>query len=118
MCESRLLATAYSVLNTQSGAVAGYRDRGIMQDNLPLEFLVCPQNRMRLQVAEAPLIERLNRAIAAGQVINAAGRSVEKPIDDGLIRADGQLLYPIVDEIPILLAEEAIVVGRGSAGRK
>jgi len=79
-----------------------------MQENLSVEFLVCPQNHMRLQAAEAPLIERLNRAIAAGRVTSTAGRGVEKPIDDGLIREDGQVLYPIVDEIPILLAEEGI----------
>jgi uncharacterized protein YbaR (Trm112 family) len=81
-----------------------------MQENLPLELLVCPQNHARLRVAEAPLIERLNRAIAAGGVTNAAGRNVEQPIDDGLIREDGHVLYPIVDEIPILLAEEAMVI--------
>jgi uncharacterized protein YbaR (Trm112 family) len=81
-----------------------------MQENLPLEFLVCPQNHTRLRIAEAPLIERLNRSIAAGKVTNAAGRNVEQPIDDGLIRADGQVLYPIVDEIPILLADEAITL--------
>jgi uncharacterized protein YbaR (Trm112 family) len=81
-----------------------------MQENLPLELLVCPQDHAPLQAAEAPLIERLNRAIAAGDVTNAAGRSVEKPIDDGLVREDGQVLYPVVDEIPVLLAEEAIAV--------
>ena len=79
-----------------------------MQENLPLELLVCPQNHARLQVAEATLVERLNRAIAAGEVTNAAGRSVAMPIDGGLIREDGHVLYPIVDEIPLLLAEEAI----------
>jgi len=87
-----------------------------MHENLPLEFLVCPQNHMRLQTAEAVLIERLNRAIAVGKVTNAAGHSVEKPIDDGLIREDGQVLYPIVDEIPILLAEEAIGVDQLGSG--
>jgi len=81
-----------------------------MQETLPLELLVCPQDRTRLQPAEALLIERINRAIAAGKVTSAAGHRVEKPIDDGLIRADGQVLYPIVDEIPALLAEEAIAV--------
>jgi uncharacterized protein YbaR (Trm112 family) len=87
-----------------------------MQENPPLELLVCPQNRLRLRAAEAPLIERLNRAIAAGQVTTAAGRSVEQPIDNGLIRADGQVLYPIVDEIPILLAEEAIAMDQFGQG--
>jgi uncharacterized protein YbaR (Trm112 family) len=90
-----------------------------VQEDLPLELLVCPQNHARLQPAEALLIERINRAIAAGKLTNAAGRSVQKPIDGGLIRADGQVLYPIVDEIPILLAEEAIAVDQlGLAGHQ
>jgi uncharacterized protein YbaR (Trm112 family) len=90
-----------------------------MQEKLPLELLVCPQNHARLQPAEALLIERINRAIAVGKLTNAAGRSVQNPIDGGLIRADGQVLYPIVDEIPILLAEEAIAVDQlGLAGQE
>jgi uncharacterized protein len=79
-----------------------------MQESLPLEFLVCPRNNARLQVAEAPLIERLNRAIAARCVTNVSGRGVEKPIDDGLVRDDRDILYPIIDEIPILLTDEGI----------
>ncbi len=81
-----------------------------MQETLPLEFLVCPQSHLRLRAAEAPLLEWLNRAIVAGGVTSAAGRSVDEPIDDGLLRADGHVLYPIIDEIPILLADEAIAV--------
>ncbi len=81
-----------------------------MQNSLPLDLLVCPQSHTPLQPAEALLVERMNRAIAAGNLVNASGRRVQKPIDAGLIRADGRVLYPIVDEIPILLAEEAIAV--------
>ncbi len=65
------------------------------------------------------MIERIKRAIAAGEFTSAAGRRLEKPIDGGLIRADGQVLYPIVDEIPILLAEEAIAMDQlGLAGKE
>ncbi len=81
-----------------------------MQENLSLELVVCPQNRMRLRVADAPLIEHVNRAIAAGHAANAAGRSVERAIEEGLLREDGRVLYPVVDEIPILLADEAIAL--------
>ncbi len=90
--------------------------KGAMQENLSLELVVCPQNQMRLRVAEARLIERLNRAIAAGQATSAAGRRVEKPLDSGLLREDSRLLYPIVDEIPILLADEAIAVDQFGPG--
>jgi len=89
-----------------------------MQDYLPLEFLVCPQNHTRLRLAESALIERLNGAVAAGEVSSAAGRRIEKTIEEGLVREDGRLLYPIVDEIPILLADEAIAVDQPECFKK
>ena len=60
--------------------------------------------------ADAALIERLNQAIARGELKNAGGQVVSRPLDGGLLRADGCLLYPMVDEIPILLPDEAIGV--------
>ena len=81
-----------------------------MQSNLPIELLVCPQNHTPLHLADAALIERLNQAIARGELKNAGGQVVSRPLDGGLLRADGCLLYPMVDEIPILLPDEAIGV--------
>ncbi len=79
-----------------------------MIDKKLLEILVCPADHTPLSIAGEQLIARLNRAIAAGRVKNQAGRPVEKPLEAGLIRADKTLLYPVVDDIPVLLADEAI----------
>ena len=59
-------------------------------------------------VASNELMARINRAIAAGRLTNKAGRTVEKPLDGGLVRADKAVLYPIVDEIPMMLVDEGI----------
>ncbi|MGA2617757.1 MAG: Trm112 family protein [Thermoguttaceae bacterium] len=83
-----------------------------MIDKELLAILVCPQDRLPLHLAEAALVERLNRAIGAGRIRNQAGRLVEDALQEGLVRQDGLLLYPIVDDIPILLAEEAIALGQ------
>ncbi len=72
------------------------------------ERLVCPENRQRVEVAGAELIDRVNRAIAATGVHNRAGQELANPLQGGLIREDGHLLYPIVDGIPALLVDEAI----------
>lgn len=73
-----------------------------------IEILRCPLDRSRLRLADAELVVRLNRAVAAGQLKNTAGEAFEKPLDGGLIREAGDLLYPIIDEIPVMLPDEAV----------
>ena len=73
-----------------------------------LDILVCPETHRPLQLADAPLIAQLNEAVAAGQLKNAAGETVESQLDGGLVRDDGQVLYPVLDGIPVLLVDQAI----------
>jgi uncharacterized protein len=73
-----------------------------------LKILVCPENQSSLTLASGELIARLNAAIVRGQLKNKAGQKVEKRLDGGLVRADQKVLYPIVDEIPMMLVDEAI----------
>jgi uncharacterized protein YbaR (Trm112 family) len=79
----------------------------VINDNL-VEILRCPQDRSRLHVASPPVVDALNRAIEAGTAVNLAGERLEKRIDGGLVREAGDLLYPIVDDIPVMLPDEAI----------
>jgi len=79
-----------------------------MIDKQLLELLVCPENHTALREAEPALVERVNQAIQARRLKNRAGRVVEQAIQGGLVRQDGTLLYPIIDDIPVLLIEEAI----------
>jgi uncharacterized protein YbaR (Trm112 family) len=71
-------------------------------------LLRCPVDRTALTEASADLVEEINRLIRDGQLTNVAGKRVDRTIDGGLIRAAGDLLYPIVDQIPVLLRDEAI----------
>lgn len=73
-----------------------------------LEILRCPDDRSRLHEADAALVTRLNQAIAEKRLKNRAGRTLESPLDGGLVREDGRYVYPIVDGIPVLLVDEAI----------
>jgi uncharacterized protein YbaR (Trm112 family) len=41
---------------------------------------------------------------------------LETPLDGGLVRADGQVLYPIIDRIPVLLVDEGILLAQNSDG--
>ncbi|MEM8947246.1 MAG: hypothetical protein AAGD11_18885 [Planctomycetota bacterium] len=73
-----------------------------------IQMLRCPQDRSALSNAEADLVQRVNRAIGAGKLMNVAGQQVKKQLDGGLIRDAGDLMYPVVDEIPVMLPDEAI----------
>jgi uncharacterized protein YbaR (Trm112 family) len=70
--------------------------------------LVCPETRRPLALGEASLVDRLNRAIAASRLKNQAGVLLDERLDGALVRADGAVAYPIVDDIPRLLVDEAI----------
>ena len=48
--------------------------------------------------------------IASGNLKNRAGKQVSEKLDAGLLRADGKWLYPIREEIPVMLLDEAIPV--------
>ncbi len=73
-----------------------------------LKVIWCPETRQRLQMAETALIVRLNQQIAAGTLKNRGGQAVSMPLDGGLVRADGRVLFPVRRDIPVLLASEAI----------
>lgn len=81
-----------------------------MIDPNQLAMFVCPETRQPLRPAEPELLEKLNRAIAAGKAKNQSCQPIEQPITGGLVREDGRRLYPLVDGIPVLLADEAIVL--------
>jgi uncharacterized protein len=73
-----------------------------------LEILACPETKQPLTLAEASLLTALNSRIHQGNLTNRGGATVTEPIEGGLIREDRRYLYPIRDEIPIMLIDEAI----------
>ena len=77
-----------------------------------LEILVCPETRQRVRPAAADLLARLNEAIGSGSVANRGGDAVEDPIEAGLVRDDGKVLYRVREGIPIMLIDEPIEVDR------
>jgi uncharacterized protein YbaR (Trm112 family) len=82
-----------------------------------LSMLRCPEDRSTLVPADNQLVEHLNAAIRRGVLVNRGGKCLEQEIDGGLIRADGSVLYPIVDGIPVLLKDEAIPIADHAPGR-
>jgi uncharacterized protein YbaR (Trm112 family) len=75
-----------------------------------LDILACPESKQPLSLAGEAVIADLNSRIRQGTLTNRAGKPVTERIDGGLIREDGQYLYPIRDDIPIMLIDEAIAL--------
>jgi uncharacterized protein YbaR (Trm112 family) len=76
-----------------------------------LKILCCPETHQEVRLAEPAIIEKLNGQIAAGTLRNRAGQAVPERIEGGLIRADGKYLYPIRQNIPLMLVDEGIPLG-------
>jgi uncharacterized protein YbaR (Trm112 family) len=75
-----------------------------------LEILACPETKQPLRLVDPALLETLNERIRQGQVSNRGGETVTEPMDAGLVREDGQYLYPIRDDIPVMLIDESIAL--------
>jgi uncharacterized protein YbaR (Trm112 family) len=73
-----------------------------------LAILCCPETHQGLTEADPALIEQVNEKITGGQLRNRGGQLVQERIDSGLVREDRQWLYPIRQEIPILLIDESL----------
>ena len=65
-----------------------------MLDDFWLQRLRCPVSGSPLQWADAAALERIKGAGAPAQA---------------LITADGRHAYPVIDGLPVLLAESAII---------
>ncbi len=76
-----------------------------------LKILCCPETHQDVRLAEPAVIAQLNEQIAAGALKNRGGQPVQEKLDAGLIRADGKVLYPIRNNIPIMLVDEGLPVG-------
>ena len=73
-----------------------------------LEILVCPETKQPLKVADESTLERVNSAVDGGGLTNRGGDRVKDRIEEGLVREDGNVLYPVRDDIPVMLLDEAI----------
>ena len=79
-----------------------------------LEVLCCPADRSTVRLATAEELTALNARIAAG-TRNNAGQPVPGALEAAIIRADGTFAYPVREDIPVMLIDEAIPLRDGLA---
>jgi len=73
-----------------------------------LEILCCPVSKTPLTVLGRQKLDTLNANIASGDALYVDGEKIMEPLQEGLITEDGKVIYPVQDDIPILLEEKGI----------
>lgn len=81
-------------------------------DKRLLDILCCPLTKAPLRALSEAELMALNRTIATGDVQNHAGVRVTQAFGAGLITRDGRTIYPVDDEIPVMLADESIATAQ------
>jgi uncharacterized protein YbaR (Trm112 family) len=75
-----------------------------------LEILVCPETKQPLSAADADVLAGVNKGVEEGYLRNQGGEAVTDRLEEGLVREDGKVLYPVRDDIPVMLLDEAILL--------
>jgi len=73
-----------------------------------LAILCCPETKQPVSLLDQDRLASINQHIKEGTVKNKAGILVKDRLDGGLVRSDNALIYPIRENIPIMLIEEGI----------
>lgn len=75
-----------------------------------VDILRCPETRQRVFLGSPNLLKALNERVLQGQVASRSGEPIKKALDSGLIREDKQFLYPVWDDLPVMLISDSIPV--------
>lgn len=75
-----------------------------------LEILVCPETHQPVKPAPQEILDALNARVRSHELRNRGGERVEKELREGLVREDGRVVYPVDDDIPVMLIDESIEI--------
>ena len=88
-------------------------NKGTINKDL-LAILCCPETKQEVSLIDSQTLDQLNAEIEKGELQNKAGHPVKEKLDGGLIRQDKKVVYPIREQIPIMLIEEGIILNKSA----
>lgn len=75
-----------------------------------LDVLTCPATRQALAPLDEERLGQLNAAIDDGRVWTFGGEVFRETLESALLRKDGAIAYPVIDNIPVLMVGEGLVI--------
>lgn len=75
-----------------------------------LTYIVCPETRQKLRLVDDSMLEMLRAQQQSRVLKNRGGHLVAGTLVGALIREDGRVVYPIVDDLPDLVLESGILL--------
>jgi uncharacterized protein YbaR (Trm112 family) len=81
-------------------------------DQRLLDIVCCPATQLPLKLMPEATLARLNARIESGTLKFRDDSPVTEILVQALITADERLAYPIRDDIPLLLEEQAIPIAQ------
>jgi uncharacterized protein YbaR (Trm112 family) len=73
-----------------------------------LDIIACPEKKTPLRLAEAALVDKLNAAVDKGKLRDRGGRVLGQRLQGALVREDGEIAYPVIDDMPWLVVDAGI----------
>ena len=74
------------------------------------DLLACPLTHQPLHDAPETLVDALNAQIARLALRDETGTLVRKPLDAGLVREDGRVVYAVRGGVAVLFAGSGMLI--------
>lgn len=78
-------------------------------DRKLVEILCCPVTKVPVKLLARDRLAVLNRLIEEGSIERQDGSRVETPLEAALVTDDGLVLYPVEEDIPVMLEDQGIL---------
>ena len=77
-------------------------------DRKLLEILVCPVTKQPVSLLSQIRLDKVNRLIEQGKLHTLDGAKLDTPLQQALITQNGNTIYQVHGDIPVMLEEQSI----------